>query len=102
MSYSNPIQDHNDRVAHSDDCNEPPENYYLKDLIHSFFAGPKTLQLRLELQEVLRKFKELAQKYGEEEEISDSYLRDGLEALCTESVMSVWSDILLIERGDSE
>ncbi len=102
MNFSNHIMDHNDRVAYSDDRNEPPENYYLEDLIHSFFVGPKTLQLRLELEKVLIRFKELAQKYGEEEEISDSYIRDGLEVLCAESVMSVWSDISLIERGDSE
>ena len=102
MSYSNPIQDHNDRVAHSDEWNEPPGNYYLEDLIHSFFVGPKTLQLRLELETVLKKFKELAQRYGEDEEVSDTYLRSGLEVICTEAVMSIWPDFSLIERGDSE
>ena len=100
MSYSNPIQDHNDRVAHSTSWHDPPENYYLEDLIHSFLVGPRTLEVRLELQDVLRKFKEFAEKYGEEEGISDDFLRDGLENLCSESVKEIWP--FLKQRGDSE
>lgn len=102
MIFSNSLSDHNDRVAHSSDWDEPPDNYYLEDLIMAFFSGPRTLEARTELQNAIRKLKEEAIKYGEEEEISDDYLRDGLEDLLTGITRQLWPDNCLIERGDRQ
>ena len=45
MNFSNPIQDHNDRVAHSDEWNEPPDNNE-PEFFRGDFYIPEKVEIR--------------------------------------------------------
>ena len=47
MSYGNPIQDHNDRVAHSNEWNNPPDfEEHMAGITKDDFSPPERIPVR--------------------------------------------------------
>jgi hypothetical protein len=66
------------------------QDYFVEGLIDAWYNGPKTLNMRLKLREILVEMKEKADIYAKQEDFDDMFMEQGMERLLTEFVQEIY------------
>ena len=73
-------------------------NYYTDDLIDAWFKGPKTLDMRVKLHEILVEMRKKANIYAKQEDLDDEFMEQGMERLLTDLLGEVYK--FKVSRGN--
>ena len=74
------------------------QDYYVEGLIDAWFEGPKTLDMRVKLHEILVEMRKKADIYAKQEDFDDMFMEQGMERLLTDLLGEVYK--FKVSRGD--
>ena len=77
---------------------EEEQDYYVEGLIDAWFEGPKTLDMRVKLHEILVEMRKKADIYAKQEDFDDEFMEQGMERLLTDLLGEVYK--FKVSRGN--
>ena len=74
------------------------QDYYVEGLIDAWFEGPKTLDMRVKLHEILVEMRKKADIYARKKNFDDELMEQGMERLLTDLLGEVYK--FKVSRGN--